>query len=114
MITISRNTETNPSLLVPTRMDVFGIVVRPTGKPRTNAKHPFTPIQFLPAGWQGWNADGTMESRMSRLPSSGSFYWNGAVLAVCAAKRMMQKNRAISQIKIETISGVEVARMYQS
>ena len=64
-------------------------------------------------GWQGWNADPEQERKHARLVGSGSFYWPGALPAYLAAKRMMSKDTTIHQVKIETISGREVGRIYR-
>jgi hypothetical protein len=63
-------------------------------------------------GWQGWNNDPRMEEAMARLPGQGSFYWAGAIQAMHAAKRAFA-DLAVHQIKIETISGQEIARIYR-
>lgn len=64
-------------------------------------------------GWQGWNPDPRLETACVRLPGSGSFYWQGAVKALMAAREMMAADTTIHQVKIETISGVEVGRAYR-
>lgn len=64
-------------------------------------------------GYQGWNPDPVMEEKMARLRGSGSFYWGSAKEAYKAAFGMMRKDPAIEQIKIETISGREVGRLYR-
>lgn len=64
-------------------------------------------------GYQGWNSDPTMEERMARLPGSGSFYWPSARDCYRAAGRFIRSNKEIHQIKIETISGQEVGRLFR-
>lgn len=95
-------------LTVPARMDVFGLCVIPRRRLKRQ-----TTIDVTTVGWQGWNDNPTMESRMARLPGSGSFYWSCAWQAYVAARRMMRNDASIHQIKIETISGRELARMYR-
>lgn len=100
---LTLNTDSNPSLLVPTRMDVFSTITVVKGrKPRQ-----------VSVGWQAWNQDPAMETRMTRLRGSGSFYWPNALRAYLAARQLMRENMAVHQIKIETISGVEIARLYR-
>lgn len=91
-----------PRLLVPMRLDVFGTRQSSHKRPR--------PIQV---GWQGWNPDPVMERTQARLRGSGSFYWQGGINALVAAKRMLRDDTTIQQIKIETISGREVGRIYR-
>ncbi len=88
-----------PSLLVPARLDVFA--ERQIGRKRRGV------------GWQGWNPDPIMEDRMARLHGAGSFYWPNAVRAYVAARSMMRYDSTIRQIKMETISGREIARVYR-
>lgn len=64
-------------------------------------------------GYQGWNPDPAMEARMARLPGSGSFYWPSAKACYKAADRFLRSNKKIHQIKIETISGQEIGRIYR-
>jgi|GEM_PF-7041282 len=64
-------------------------------------------------GYQGWNSDPMMEERMARLPGSGSFYWPSAEACYEAAVRLIRGNKEIHQIKIETISGREVGRIWR-
>ncbi len=63
--------------------------------------------------YQAWNPDPKMEKRMARLPGSGSFYWPSARAAYRAAGRFV-KEPGVAQVKVETISGVEVAWLYAS
>lgn len=97
--------DTLPGLLVPVRMDVFAtrpMLKRKRGKPVDVA-----------CAWQGWNADTRMEQQMARLKGAGSFYWQGAIQALVAAKRTMRDDVSVQQIKLETISGREIARLYR-
>ena len=96
------NDERASSLLLPTRLDVFATRTVGTRKPRT-----------IGVAWQGWNADARMENRMARLAGSGSFYWDGALNAAVAAKRIIREDATIHQIKIETIGGREIGRVYR-
>lgn len=64
--------------------------------------------------WQGWNPDPRMEAAQARLLGSGSFYWPCAFACVQAGKLAMRADVTIEQITIETISGVEVARLYRN
>ena len=104
-------TEQPHSLLTPARMDVFGTRVIPAGRPK--GKRPYTPIRFAACGWQGWNSDPIMEDRMARLPGAGSFYWPNALRAYLAAKQVMASDPRVVQIKLETISGREIGRLYR-
>lgn len=106
-MTLALNHESLPTLLAPTRLDVFATrdIVKGKGK---RAK---TSQQSI--GYQGWNPDAMMEHRMARLEGSGSFYWPNAIMAHRAAKQMMTADSSIHQIKIETISGREIGRMYR-
>lgn len=63
-------------------------------------------------GYQLWNPDPVMEKSMARLQGSGSFYWPDARAAWKRAHHLMRTTE-VDQIKIETISGVEVARLYR-
>jgi len=63
--------------------------------------------------YQAWNPDPKMERRMARLPGSGSFYWPSARAAYRAARRFV-KEPGVAQVKIETVSGIEVARLFGS
>jgi hypothetical protein len=110
---LSLNIENPPSLLAPARMDVFGTCATRTGQPNARAKRPYTPITFRLCGWQAWNDDEAMEARMARLPGSGSFYWPNALRAYQYARRLMRADASVSQIKIETIGGREIARVYR-
>jgi hypothetical protein len=92
-------------------MAVFGIVAVATGRP--TKKRPYTPIAFKPAGWQAWNSDPVMEHRTARLKGAGSFYWQGAVKALAEARRIIDSAPSVHQIKIETISGREIGRLYR-
>jgi hypothetical protein len=94
-----------PRLTGAVRIDVFAtreVTIGRRRKPTT-----------VCVGWQGWNADPIMADRMARLPGSGSFYWPGAIRALTAAKRLLREDETIHQIKIETISGQEIARVYR-
>lgn len=94
-----------PSLTVPARVVCFGTVLHQKtkrGKPKPT-----------PCGWDAWNRDPRMEQRMARLQGAGSFYWPCAYLALRAAKQMMQDDARIDQIKVETISAREIARIYR-
>jgi hypothetical protein len=100
--------DTLPGLLVPARMTVFGTVIRPGRRYKR-----FTELQYLQAGWNGWNPDPGMETAMARLPGSGSFYWPSAWRLYLAARRLMITDPTVRQIKLETISGREIARIYR-
>lgn len=63
--------------------------------------------------WQGWNDDPVLETACARLAGSGSFYWFGAVRALAAARAMMTADTSIHQIKLESVSGVEIGRVYR-
>ena len=91
-----------PTLLTPTRITLFADRQVRRGK-RTVSQG---------VAWQGWNADAAMESRMARLAGSGSFYRPGALRAYSAARAMMRADATVRQVKIETISGREVGRLY--
>lgn len=89
----------------PCRIDIFADVL-------------FTPKRRrLPVirhiAWQDWNDSPKMERRMARLPSSGSFYWPTARVAWRRACVMLGRDDRIRQIKVETISGREVGRLYR-
>ena len=88
---------------MPCRMDVFGSREIGKGKRR----------KVVRVGWQGWNPDSSMERQMARLDGAGSFYWPGAIRVLSAAKAMMQADATIDQVKIETISGMEIGRVYR-
>lgn len=93
-----------PSLIVPTRLDVFGTIEIPANGRRKARK--------IACGWQGWNPDPVEERKHARLKGSGSFYWAGALQAYIAARRMIRADARITQVKIETISGREIGRIY--
>ena len=93
-----------PRLTGRCRMDVFAMRNVPVGK-RGKVKR-------VSVGWHGWNTDPAMEAAMSRLPGQGSFYWPGALAAYHAAKALLQADTSIHQIKLETISGREIGRLY--
>lgn len=93
-----------PRLTGPIRMVVFSTRMAGQGKRRRNLGC---------ACWQAWNADPRMEMAMARLRGSGSFYWFGAITALVAAERMLRDDPQIHQIKLETISGVEIGRWYR-
>ncbi len=59
--------------------------------------------------WQAWNADAGQEAAHARLPGSGSFYWPDARAAYRQTVVMMRRDESIHAIRIETISGREVA-----
>ena len=92
-----------PSLLVPCRVNVFGT--------REIARRKKTTRVGL--AWQGWNADPDMESRMARLPNSGSFYWPNALRAYVWARHAMRTDPTIEQVAIETISARPIGRIYR-
>lgn len=60
--------------------------------------------------WQDWNDDPRMETVMARLGGSGSFYYPTHRKAWRRAQVLVR--RGASQVKIETISGHEVDRIY--
>lgn len=92
-----------PSLLVPVRLDVFATrEITRRGRTRT-----------VSCAWQAWNTDPIMEGRMARLAGSGSFYWPNAIRAYIAARDIMTMDARVHQIKIETISGREIGRIYK-
>ncbi len=96
-----------PRLTVPVRIMVFATqhtVVRKGRKLQTGTNR---------VAWQGWNADPIMADRMARLPGSGSFYWSGAIKALQAGRTMLRDDPTVDQIKIETISGREIGRLYR-
>lgn len=93
------------SLLVPCRMDVFADRDVPVGKRGKVVRRV--------VGWQGWNPDPSMEQRMARLQGAGSFYWPNAIRVLAAARQMMHADETIQQIKLETISGQEIGRVWR-
>jgi hypothetical protein len=95
------------TLLAPTRMDVFATRERTIGK----GKRAKTVAQGV--GYQAWNDCPKMESAMARLQGAGSFYWPNAWRAYQAAKRILASDASVHQIKIETISGREIGRLYR-
>ncbi len=99
--------DTGARLTVPVRLNVFATVERIVGK----GKRQRTVAQGV--AWQGWNADARMETQMSRLQGAGSFYWQGAIQAWHAAKRIMESDPRVHQIGLETISGRGIGRMYR-
>ncbi len=64
-------------------------------------------------GYDLLNPDNTMEKAMSRLPGSGSSYWPDIRSAFREAYRKIRTDQTVHQIKIETISGVELCRIYE-
>lgn len=94
-----------PHLTGAVRMNVFAT--------RDVAKGKRHKIRTIGVGWQGWNADPVMADKMARLPGSGSFYWQGTINALSAAKRMFRDDSTVHQIAIETISGQPIARLYR-
>jgi hypothetical protein len=65
-----------------------------------------------PVAWQDWNPDRRMERRMARLPETGSFYWPCPRDAWRRA-RVMLRTLGVVQVKVETISGREIGRLYR-
>lgn len=84
-------------MTIPCRIDVF------VNEKRGSKVHGYA--------YQAWNPDPAMEREMARLPGSGSFYWPSARAAYREAKRIIRKP-GVHQLKIETISGFEVGRLY--
>lgn len=97
-----------PALNVPVRMTVFAQRTATVGR----GKRARTEVRGV--AWQGWNADAAMEQRMARLRGAGSFYWPGALRALVAARAAMRADRSVAQIKLETIGGREIGRLYQA
>ena len=95
-------------LLLPARLAVFAEVRALVTRGKRRGQ-----IDRVGLAWQGWNASPTMEARMARLPGAGSFYWPAAFVAVRAARRIMREDPAVHQIKIETIGGREIGRLYR-
>lgn len=87
---------------IPCRIDVFSTALVQTHKRRK-------PV-MRPIAWQDWNDDIRMERGMARLPGSGSFYYASARKAWRRAHVLIR--RGAEQVKVETISGVEVGRLY--
>ena len=90
---------------IPYRIDIFADV-------------PFMPKRrrwpvIRAVAWQDWNDSPKMESWMARRPGSGSFYWPTARAAWRRACVMLGRDDRIRQIKVETISGREVGRVYR-
>jgi hypothetical protein len=94
-----------PRLTVPVRLDVFATRDLPKGRGKR--------LVSTGVAWQGWNADPVMEHALSRLRGQGSFYWPGAVRALAAARSMMATDDTVHQIKLETISGREIGRLWR-
>ncbi len=66
-------------------------------------------------GWQAWNPDPVMEAKSARLPGSGSFYWPSAREAYKWASHQIRFHWwSIQQIKLETNSGAEICRLFNS
>lgn len=61
-------------------------------------------------GWQDWNDAPRMERKMARLSGSGSFYYPSPRAAWRRAVVLVQ--RGAEQVKVETISGREIGRVY--
>lgn len=99
------NQDNPPSLLLPTRIIVFA-TTQEHGKRRK--------VVTRSVAWEAWNTCPIMESQMARLRGSGSFYWPSALRAYLHAKQIMAANSSVDQIKIETISGEEIARLYRA
>ncbi len=113
-MTLYLNTEDRPTLLVPTRFVVFAkqlTTVRDRSRKATRTLCPIT-FKTREVAWQGWNADPAMETRMTRLQGAGSFYWPNALRAYLTARNMVRADSRIHQVKIETISGHEIGRIY--
>ncbi len=96
--------DTTPRLTGLVRMDVFGTVETRTRRGK---------VKTVGAGWQAWNADPRLETATARLSRQGSFYWHGAISAYAEAKRILRDDPRVHQIKLETISGVEIGRIYR-
>lgn len=96
-----------PSLTVPVRLWAFAT--------RETVKRKGRKLQTITdrIAWQGWNPDPVMADHMARLPGSGSFYWSGAIRAFVAGRQMLRDDPTVDQIKIETISGREIGRLYR-
>jgi hypothetical protein len=88
------------------RVNVF---VRPEGKSR---RRRCAPLAARGYAYQLHNADLRIERAMGRLEGSGSFYWDNPRRAYRAAVVALRKLGAV-QVKIETISGRPVARLYR-
>lgn len=84
--------------MTPCRIIVFGDLQR--GKKQIHA------------AWDDWNPDPVMESRMARLKGAGSFYWPNQRDAWRRA-RVVVREPGVTQVKVETISGRFVGRLYQ-
>lgn len=97
--------DTLPRLTGAVRLNIFATRQLASGRRRKP--------QSAGVGWQGWNPDALMADKMARLSGSGSFYWQGAINALVAAKRMMRDDSTIHQVAIETISGQPIARLYR-
>jgi len=63
--------------------------------------------------WQAHNADRRMERAMGRLRGSGSFYWASPRKAWRRA-RVALREPGVRQVKVETISGREVGRLWRA
>lgn len=84
------------------RLDIFATVERTT-KCKT---------QRCGVAWQAFNPDDSVAAELGR-PGFGSFYWRGAVQAFAAAQRIMLSDPRVQQIKLETISGRPIGRLYR-
>lgn len=96
-----------PRLTAECRIDVFATHETTVGK----GKRQRTVTRGV--GWQGWNPCPSQEQKHARLTGSGSFYWPGALSAYAAARQMMRTDATIHQVKIETIGGREIGRIYR-
>lgn len=105
MIRFHSDLDTAPRLTGLVRLDVFASVEQPARGKRK--------ARTVGVGWQGWNSDARMEQVCARLVGSGSFYWQGAISAFAAARRAMADDPRVHQIKLETINGVEIGRLYR-
>lgn len=60
------------------------------------------------SAYQLWNPDFDSPT----LLGSGSLYWPSAKAAWGRARQLLRQDKAVEQVKIETISGREVGRLY--
>lgn len=89
---------------VPIRLDVFATATTPATRRRAARSHG--------VAWQAFNPDDSVAAELGR-PGFGSFYWRGAVQAFAAAQRIMLSDPRVHQIKLETISGRPIGRLYR-
>jgi hypothetical protein len=69
---------------------------------------------MVQAAWQDWHESARDEARDARLPGAGSFYWDSPRDAWRRARVLMRQYPLITHVKVETIGGRPVGRMWRT